>query len=67
MKFNIIEIENVHIYDYPDFCDAYASEAEVWDDELNDWRDATEAELDIINDKYGHDVHDMIFDKQLYL
>ncbi len=33
---------------YPDYCDAYIEEAEVC--ENGEWRDATDEELDIIND-----------------
>jgi len=66
MKFKILEIEDIQMYDYPDFCDAYASDAEVWDEKLNDWREATEAELDTINDYHPGAINEMIHNEQLY-
>jgi len=39
-----IEIEGIDPSDYPDFCDAYISSAEI------DGRPATEKELDELND-----------------
>ena len=44
-----INVLSVDIGDgYPDFCDAFIDEAEIF--ENNEWRDATEEELDVIND-----------------
>lgn len=42
------EVDGIDTRDYPDFCDAYIASAEVLDD--MGWRDATEEELDVINE-----------------
>ena len=65
MEFKILYIENIDTTDYPDFCDAYCVEAEV--KENGEWREATEEELDIINNEYGESIHNAIFEEQLYL
>jgi len=44
MNIKNIEIEGIDPSDYPDFCDAYISYAEI------DGRPATEKELDELND-----------------
>ena len=43
-KVSNAEIEDVWMGDYPDFCDAYISSAEI------DGREATEEELDELNE-----------------
>jgi hypothetical protein len=65
MEFRILDVENIDTTDYPDFCDAYCVEAEV--KENGEWREATEEELDIINNEYGESIHNVIFEEQLYL
>jgi hypothetical protein len=65
MKFRITFIEDIDMNDYPDFCDAFCAEAEVF--ENGDWREATEAELDTINDEHRDSVNEAIFDQQMYL
>ena len=42
------QVEGIDTADYPDFCDAYIYSAEVLTD--MGWRDATEEELDVINE-----------------
>lgn len=41
-------VEGIDTKDYPDFCDAYIESASVL--ENGTWRDATENELDQLND-----------------
>jgi hypothetical protein len=65
MKFRITFIEDIDMRDYPDFCDAYCAEAEVL--ENGEWREATEGELDIINNEYSESINEAIHDNQLYL
>jgi len=48
-----IEIEGIDPSDYPDFCDAYISYAEI------DGRPATEKELDELNDNSSF-VHESV-------
>jgi hypothetical protein len=64
MEFRILDIEDIDMRDFPDFCDAYCVEAEVFDGE---WRNATEEELDVINNDYIDSVNETIHEKQLYL
>ena len=65
MEFKILDVENIDTTDYPDFSDAYCVEAEV--KENGEWREATEEELDIINNEYGESIHNAIFEELLYL
>lgn len=41
-------VEGIDTADYPDFCDAYIESASVF--ENGEWRDATDDELDEINE-----------------
>lgn len=41
-------VEGIDTADYPDFCDAYIESASVF--ENGDWRDATDDELDELNE-----------------
>ena len=41
------EVDGINTSDYPDFCDAYIESASVL--ENNEWREATDAELDELN------------------
>jgi len=43
-RVNNLEIDNVNMSDYPDFCDAFISYGEI------DGRELTEEELDYVND-----------------
>ena len=65
MKFRIKFIEDIDMRDYPDFCDAHCVEAEVL--ENGEWREATEEEIDIINNEYSESINEAIHDNQLYL
>jgi len=65
MEFRILDVEDIHMYDYPDFCDAYCAEAEVLDN--GEWREATEEEIDIINNEYSESINEAIHDNELYL
>lgn len=41
------EVDGIDTRDYPDFCDAYIADASVL--ENGEWRDATDKELDELN------------------
>lgn len=41
------EVDGINTMDYPDFCDAYIASASV--KENGEWRDATDDELDELN------------------
>lgn len=51
-----IRVDNVERKDYPDFSNAYISEA--WTMEGGNPRELTEAELDYINNTYPEFVHE---------
>jgi hypothetical protein len=57
-KIESVEVEGIDPSDYPDFCDAYISYAEI------DGREATEEELDELNDD-SHFVYELVW-KQLF-
>lgn len=63
--FQIEYIDNIDMRDYPDFCDAYIEEAIVFDND--EWRPATDAEIDQANDQFSSEINEMIHDEQLYL
>ena len=42
------EVDGIDTRDYPEFCDAYIESASVL--ENGEWRDATDTELDKLND-----------------
>jgi hypothetical protein len=44
-----VSFDNIQSWDYPDFSDAYIAEAEI-EDLDGTYRDATEKELDLINE-----------------
>ena len=46
-------VDGVDMYDYPDFCDAYADHA-VWKDT---GKELTDEELDALCDKYPDEIH----------
>ena len=60
-----IELENLEIdfnrNDYPDFCDAFIEYAEYRGKEL------TDKQYDYVNDNFSEEIHEYIFDNQLYL
>lgn len=57
-----IDIEDIDTRDYPDFSDAYAAYAE-----FEDGTPLTDSELDELNSSFGDVIHELIFDRQLYL
>lgn len=57
-KIESVEVEGIDPSDYPDFSDAYISYAEI------DGREATEEELDELNDD-SHFVYELVW-KQLF-
>jgi hypothetical protein len=59
-KIKNVEIENVQMYDYPDFCDAFLVDADYGDKPM------TEEMINYINDnEYGF-INEYIHDHQLY-
>lgn len=63
--FVIENIDGIDTYDYPDFCDAYIEDASVFDN--NEWRSATDAEIDQANDELCDSINETIHNNQLYL
>lgn len=55
-----VEFDNIDYNDYPDFCDAYVSQA-YWDD----GRELTAEELDILNVEHSEYVYELLM-KDLY-
>lgn len=53
-KIDSIEVEGIDTRDYPDFCDAFISYAEI------DGRELTDEELDYINDNCPDMVYDAV-------
>lgn len=43
-----ISVDGIDTRDYPDFCDAFIDDASILENE--EWRDATEDELDQLNE-----------------
>ena len=60
-KITNVEIEDVHMYDYPDFCDAFIAYADYDDKPMRDDM------IDYINDNDNGFINEFIFDNQLYL
>ena len=56
MNIKNIEIQGIDPSDYPDFCDAYISYAEI------DGREATEEELQELSDD-SHFVHELVWER----
>jgi len=50
---NRVYFDNICGWDYPDFSDAYVAEAEI-EGPNGDVRDATEEELNLINENVGY-------------
>jgi len=66
MKFDFnsiqdVELDGINTADYPDFCDAFIASAIIQDHD-GTLRDATEAELDIINDDSDY-VYQCVIDR----
>lgn len=61
MKFIDIELDGINTNDYPDFCDAFISNANVLLDNGN-IREATEKELDELNQDSSY-VYDLVIEK----
>tara|TARA_Y100001973_G_scaffold86082_1_gene128690 strand:- start:1446 stop:1664 length:219 start_codon:yes stop_codon:yes gene_type:complete len=58
-----VEVEGIDPSDYPDFCDAYISYAEIYFTDTNgneQKREATEEELDELNND-SHFVHELVW------
>lgn len=55
-KVKYMMFEGIDMRDYPDFCDAYLSYAEI------DGRPLTDEELDYINDKHYSFVNECVYD-----
>ena len=60
-KISNVEIEDVLMYDYPDFCDAVISYADYGDEPMS------EEMIDYLNDNDNGFINETIFDNQLYL
>ena len=59
-KITNVEIEDVHMYDYPDFCDAFISYADYGDEPM------TDEMIDYLNDNDDGYINETIFSNQLY-
>lgn len=62
INIKLIEIENVLMFDYPDFCDAFISYAET-----NDGKVLTDEELEELTENNPGFINETIFEKQLYI
>lgn len=60
MQIDDIEIDGVDTRDYPDFCDAYINN--MWLIDGGKVREATDAELDDINDNERDFVYEQVWD-----
>jgi hypothetical protein len=60
-KISNVEIEDVLMYDYPDFCDAFISYADYGDEPMS------EEMIDYLNDNDNGFINETIFENQLYL
>ena len=60
MQIDDIEIDGVDTRDYPDFCDAYINN--MWLIDGDKVREATDAELDDINDNERDFVYEQVWD-----
>lgn len=54
-----VYFEGIETWDYPDFCDAYIAQASFKDSD-GTWREATDEELDIINENVEYFYDDLI-------
>ena len=60
LEIDDIEIDGVDTRDYPDFCDAYINN--MWLVDGDEVREATDAELEDINDNERDFVYDEVYD-----
>ena len=60
-KISNVEIEDVLMYDYPDFCDAFISYADYGDEPMS------EEMIDYLNNNDNGFINETIFENQLYL
>lgn len=60
LEIDDIEIDGVDTRDYPDFCDAYINN--MWLIDNGEVREATDAELEDINDNERDFVYDEVYD-----
>lgn len=61
MKYIDIELDGINTKDYPDFCDAFISSANVLMDNGN-IREAAEKELDELNQDSSY-IYDLVIEK----
>lgn len=59
MQIDDVEIDGIDTRDYPDFCDAYVNN--LWLVDGDEVREATDAEIDEINDNE----HDYVYEQVL--
>ena len=59
---NSVEIEQIEMNDFPDFCDAFISTAN-----FKDGTELTEKEVETLNDEHYGLINELIHDKQLYI
>ena len=60
MQIDDVEVDGIDTRDYPDFCDAYINN--MWLVDGDEVREATDAELDDINDNERDYVYDQVYD-----
>lgn len=58
MQIDDVEIDGIDTRDYPDFCDAYVNN--MWLIDGDEVREATDAEIDEINDNERDYVYDQV-------
>lgn len=59
LEIDDIEVDGIDTRDYPDFCDAYISN--MWLIENGEAREATDKELDDINDNERDFIYDEVY------
>lgn len=59
MQIDDVEIDGIDTRDYPDFCDAYVNN--MWLVDGDEIREATDAELDDINDNERDYVYEQVW------
>jgi hypothetical protein len=57
VNFKSIEVDGIESYDFPDFCDAYATYAE-----FENGQPLTDEQLDKFNDEARDIIHERVFD-----
>tara|TARA_Y100000310_G_C20051483_1_gene520772 strand:+ start:142 stop:390 length:249 start_codon:yes stop_codon:yes gene_type:complete len=62
VKLYCVEIENINYKDYPDFCNAYITYAEIDDPKTGERRELTEQEIEDLDPAYVQEyIWDYIF------